>query len=89
MEQNNVYTYELYNNNIITYYNFVINNHIPEQLYDDDNLINYSHINLISNYLYKLYLYRKINGLIYKNKPTIFFRSSSPLRYSTIRYSTV
>ena len=80
-----------YNNNdsTIIYFNFLVNNHIPEQLYNDEIIFNYSHINLISNYLYKLYLYRKLNGLIYKNKSTFFLRISSPLRNSPIKYSIV
>ena len=77
------------NNDSIIYFNFLVNNHIPKQLYNDKIIFNYSHINLISNYLYKLYLYRKINGLIYKNKSTNFFRASSPLRYSSIIYSSI
>lgn len=73
----------------MTLYDTNLNNIKSEQLYDNKNIINYSYINYISNYLYKLYLNRKLNGIINKNKSTNFIRTSSPLRYSPIRYSIV
>ena len=75
-----IYDDVYYRDNIIKELEYLINTDIiPKYLYPSK--IEEEYINLISNYLYKHYIYRKINGMYtYRKSHNINFNIPSKLR---------
>jgi len=82
--KNNIIKYELSQNDkiLINQLEFLIDNqYLPGYLYPVDNLITNEYIKKISEYLYKIFIHRKLYG--YQNKKNSYRTyKSSPLRIS-------
>ena len=69
---------------IIEQIEFLINKgYIPQYLYPPNDMIHDDYIKLISNYLYRIYIYKKLYSENYKKNKQSYYKSPSKLRKCT------